>query len=102
MHKYIRDGQVAVIISSQHGAGWSTWQRRDDLLFEPAIVDYLLRKDLDHLLEYLKLKYPDLKNYVNVKSLEVEWVPEGSEFIVMEYDGVETIYLKDKINWIKA
>jgi hypothetical protein len=101
MHKYIKDGQVAVIVSALHGAGWSTWRRRNDLLFEPAIVDYLLRNNLNGLSEYLKLKYPDL-HYVNIKSLEVEWVPEGAEFIVMEYDGVETIYLKDKIEWIKA
>jgi hypothetical protein len=37
-----------------------------------------------------------------VEDLKVEWIPEGSEFIIEEYDGSESLRLKDDINWLKA
>jgi hypothetical protein len=37
-----------------------------------------------------------------VGDLKVEWIPEGSEFIIEEYDGSESLRLKDSTNWLKA
>jgi hypothetical protein len=37
-----------------------------------------------------------------VSDLTVEWVPQGSLFRVAEYDGNETIELKEADDWIMA
>ena len=37
-----------------------------------------------------------------VQDLRVFWVPEGSEFIIEEYDGSESLVLKEEYDWIKA
>jgi hypothetical protein len=39
---------------------------------------------------------------MGVDDLAVEWIPEGADFIINEYDGAETIVLKDQMKWIKA
>jgi hypothetical protein len=30
------------------------------------------------------------------------WVPTGTQFIIDEYDGAETVTVMDKVNWITA
>jgi hypothetical protein len=35
-------------------------------------------------------------------SLKVEWIPEGALFKVNEYDGSESIELKENDNWLVA
>jgi hypothetical protein len=30
------------------------------------------------------------------------WVPTGTEFIIEDYDGNETVTVKDKVNWVTA
>lgn len=103
--KLVRDGNVAVIISPGHGAGWSTWshdsEERLKVLFDPGMVDLLEHGRRDELENYVKLKYPDF--YAgSIDRLIIEWIPEGTEFIVSEYDGFETIEFKDSMKWIKA
>ena len=34
--------------------------------------------------------------------LAVAWVPPGTEFIIEDYDGAETVTLKDKVTWVTA
>jgi hypothetical protein len=34
--------------------------------------------------------------------LKVVWVPQGSQFQVTEYDGSESLRLKDDEDWITA
>ena len=39
MHKVVKNGNVAVILSDSDGAGWYTWNRDfQELLFIPTIV----------------------------------------------------------------
>jgi hypothetical protein len=108
--RYIRNGQVAVLISPGFGAGWSTWSGSgygNDVLFDPWIVDILLsdqynrKEKIDRIYAHCAIKYPDL--YMGgVSDLTVEWVPQGSLFRVAEYDGSETIELKEADDWIVA
>jgi hypothetical protein len=37
-----------------------------------------------------------------MKDLKVEWMPEGTLFKVNEYDGSESIELKENDNWLVA
>ena len=102
MNKLIRKGCVAVIYSPEYGAGWSTWNRKyPEILFDPAIVEFV-EKDQDEELEvYVTLRYPDIFAG-GIVGLKIEWIPEGSFFRVNEHDGAESIELRDRVNWIQA
>ena len=109
-NRYVKDGQVAVLISPGFGAGWSTWadsEYRNDCLFDPWIVDvilngeYSLEEKLERIAAHCAMKYPDM--YLrSLEDLTVKWVPEGSAFRVDEYDGSESIELRDDLDWIIA
>ena len=105
MKKYVRDGHVAVVISIDFGAGWSTWSRSPEeqlqKLFDPGIVDYILNKNLEHLSQYINLKYPSDSAF-DPENLGIHWLPEGTEFFVHEYDGLEKVYIKENVKWITA
>jgi hypothetical protein len=37
-----------------------------------------------------------------MEGLTIEWIPEGVQFRVNEYDGAETIEIRDEVNWLQA
>ena len=101
MRKLIKDGKVAVLVSPGHGAGWSTWALGDDeeMLFDPVIAQMVLDDaDIDEMEEVARLRYPD-QHLGGLEDLTVQWVDQGKEFIVEEYDGAESIRYKDSIIW---
>jgi hypothetical protein len=101
MNKLIKDGKVAVLYSPKYGAGWSTWNLDIELLFDPAIVKMVEKKQFDELKTFLTLKYPD--TYIGgLEDLEIEWLPVGTEFRIEEHDGAESIVLKESLEWITA
>ena len=101
MERVIRDGQVAVLYSPEYGAGWYSCHQIEELVFDPSIVAWLEAEETDKILSYVTLKYPDA--YVGgLKDLSILWLPEGTVFRVDEYDGNESIYLKEQERWITA
>ncbi len=112
MTKVIRDGLVAVIYSPGYGAGWSTWAEdaeRDLLLFEPDIVQLVLDRDagnitLDEFLAQVDMiwQLKQYESYCSPDKLCVEWLPEGTQFKIEEYDGSESILLATDIKWHEA
>lgn len=103
INKVIRNGLVAVVFSPEFGAGWWTWNRdRIDMIFDPGLVDLLERKQPeDKILAYATLKWPDAF-LGGIDELMIEWVLEGTEFKINEYDGSESIELKESDNWLTA
>lgn len=102
MNKLIRDGKVAVLYSPGFGAGWSTWnQELPELVFDPVIVDFVENKQWDELAVYATLKYPSIYDG-GMRDLEVQWIPEGTEFRIHEYDGAESIEVKEELFWLIA
>ena len=102
MNKVIRKGCVAVIYSPEYGAGWSTWNRKyPEILFDPAIVEFIEKDQSEELEVYVKLKYPGIYDG-GMRDLEIEWLPVGAEFIIKEHDGAETLEIKDDIIWYTA
>jgi hypothetical protein len=102
MNKLIRDGKVAVLYSPGYGAGWSTWnQECPELLFDPGIVSLLEEERFDELHTYLAIKYPKLYDG-GLEDLTIEWIPQGTLFRINEYDGNETIELKEDQSWLVA
>lgn len=102
MNKLIDNGRVAVLYSPGFGAGWSTWNRGVlEILFDPAIVKFIEHDQMAELNTYVTLKYPGLYTG-GMKDLAVGWVLVGTEFRIKEYDGAESIEIKEDINWIVA
>jgi hypothetical protein len=109
MNRLIRDGQVAVLYSPGYGAGWSTWCQEDDrmrlnMLFDPQIAD-LVDQNAPDWLEQAKaitqIKYPEAYTG-GLADLEIRWLPVGTQFRVLEYDGFEQVEIESEIAWITA
>ena len=102
MQKKIEDGKVAVLYSPGFGAGWYTWHNISELLYDPVVVDMVLDKTAPGTIElYCKTVYGD-HYYGGVSDLEVIWIPQGTQFIINEYDGNEILTTKDEIQWMIA
>ena len=103
--KVIRDGKVAVLYSPGFGAGWSTWNSHNaDLLFDSIIVDFVLSKPENWqqgIEAYCYIAYTGLYD-AGIIDLEVAWIPVGSQFKIDEYDGSESVVLRDETDWITA
>ena len=102
MEKVIKDGRVAVLYSPDYGAGWYTWNtEHQDMLFDPTLVMFVEGGDLDKAEAYATLKWPEA--YIGgLRDLKVEWIPEGTAFKITEYDGNESIEIRDGNQWIVA
>ena len=101
MEKLIRGNKVAVLISPGYGAGWYTWHFNEELVYDPSIVEWVERQELDKALAYIELKYPD--TYTGgLEDLVVEWVPIGAKFRIEEYDGSESLVLESEQRWMTA
>jgi hypothetical protein len=101
MNKLIRDGQVAVLVSPGYGAGWYSWHQIEELLYDPSIAEWLEAEEMDKIEHYLTLKYPG-EYFGGLEDLTVQWIDQGSEFRIAEYDGSEWIQLKAETKWLVA
>ena len=102
IEKLSKDGKVAVLYSPGFGAGWYTWNTdAPEILFDPSIVKFVEKEKWDELATYVALKYPDIYTG-GMKDLKVAWIPEGTLFRIDDYDGNESIELKENDNWIVA
>lgn len=103
MKKLIRDGKVGVIYSPEYGAGWYTWNTNTpELLFDENIIRHIEAEDIEGFNEYIKREYSIIASYYRLQDLSVQWLPIGTEFKINEYDGLESIELKNEINWFIA
>ena len=102
LHKLVQDGKVAVLYSPEFGGGWYTWNGdQPQLMFDPAIVKYVEDENWGDLEVYMELKYP--RAYLGgMLDLKVQWITEGTEFKIVEYDGFESIEFKHSDQWIIA
>ena len=101
MEKVIKDGKVAVLVSHGYGGGFYTWGAPVEAIFDPILVDLIEHQNTLKAIKYVKKTYPDAYEG-GVGQLDIEWIPEGSKFIINEYDGSESLQLMDDTNWITA
>ena len=100
LNKVVRDGKVAIIISPEFGAGWSTWNDVEGIETDPGLVELIERSaEPDEIETYCKDMWGTKPYYGAVVDLTIEWIPEGSEYIISEYDGAESIMLKENFKW---
>lgn len=101
MEKYVKDGMVAVLISPGYGAGWSTGAYEEDerkkALFHPKFVQAALDgvKDVDEIAE--EVMGSEHFYTGGWKNIQVVWLPEGTAFLVKEYDGYESMQNMDAV-----
>jgi len=102
--KKVYEGEFTkVLISPGFGAGWSTWNYGiPELLFDPVIVSMVEDGTSFETIEaYCIAKYPS-GYFGGIADLEVRLIKTGTEFIVHEYDGSESIQVKDEFKWVQA
>jgi hypothetical protein len=110
---YREDGCVGVLYSPGYGAGWSTWNwAYPDMVFDASIV-YMVEEMnkcetpeqaeawVQNIMSYCYKKYEG-GYFGGADDLQVMWLPEGTHFKINEYDGSESIELKEKDDWIIA
>ena len=100
MEKVIRDGKVAVLVSPGFGAGWSSWNYRcPELLFDPEVVKMVEDgTGAETIVMYCEAKYPE-GYFGGADDLEVRWLPVGTCFRIHEYDGSESLEIKEDMHW---
>jgi hypothetical protein len=47
------------------------------------------------------MRYPDVYTG-GMQDLIIEWLPEGTLFRIHEYDGSESIEVKEEMDWVTA
>lgn len=103
--KVVEDGMVAVLVSPNPGAGWSTWsfgETRTKMAFDPDIVEWVRSDKVGDRIN-LEEKYGE--SYIcqlGAEDLEVVWLPIGTKFIINEHKGFESIELLDPLNFLEA
>ena len=104
MEKFKQGNMVAVLVSRGFGAGWSTWNHeyKEQMMYDPEIVQLFLDDAGDDaIVKVAEAKWPNA--YLGgVDGLSIEWMSEGTEFIIEEYDGSESVAYKEHTPWMKA
>ena len=102
--KKVYEGEFTkVLISRGFGAGWSTWNYDwPEIAFDPEIIELVEKEaSMDVIDKLASIKYPNA--YLGgIVDLEVVLVKTGTEFIIHEYDGSESIQTKDDFIWLQA
>lgn len=102
--KVVRGGMVAVLVSPNHGAGWSTWARGENVekcLYDPETVAWVEAGMPDPRPDF-ESKFGDEFFDGGAEDLVVHWVPIGKRFRIEEYDGAESLCLESDYDWYTA
>lgn len=87
---YNDKGEVGVLISVGHGAGWSTWSNDIDP-FDPYMIEAVV-KSPDKVLAVAEKRYPEAYHGgLERNQMEVVWLTKGTKFYIDEYDGAESL-----------
>ena len=103
MEKVIRNGQVAVLYSPGFGAGWYSWNSEKELLFHPKLVEMVENNKQKEITEEFCKDLLNTDDYICVlgaEGLQIEWLDEGTAFIINEYDGSESIETLENLTLI--
>lgn len=104
MEKFIKDGKIAVLYSPGFGAGWSTWnyETGEKCVFSPEIVQKVINGE-DITEEFCEQLFGvDYVCTLGCEKLKIKWLDPGTQFVIEEYDGSESIILLDVIQHYTA
>jgi len=93
--------EVGIIYSPGFGAGWSTWGVAD-MALDQELAKAIESGDESDIIMVVNKDWPN-KYLGGLDNCVVEWVEEGTEFYIDEYDGNESIVFKEDGDiWMKA
>ena len=112
---YNSNGEVAVLVSPNYGAGWYSWNtEKPECLFTPAIVRAVLSGELERLSRergngldtmgdrFCKTIMGEDFCVLGCRDLQVRWLEPGTAFRIDEYDGFESIEEIGSIDYVVA
>jgi hypothetical protein len=103
LDKVIKDGNVAILITTEYGVGWSSWNNIEGIETDPGLVALVERTaEPEEIETYCKDKWGTSNYYGGACNLSIVWVPEGTEYVITEYDGWEEIQFKESFEWRTA
>jgi hypothetical protein len=106
VEKVIRDGNVAVLYSPGFGAGWFSWNHREELMYHPKLVEMVeAGREREITSEWLAKELGDEYEEVycgGARELEIRWLPAGTKFRIYEYDGAESVVTLDEEEYFTA
>lgn len=103
MKKKLKGGKIAVLYSSDWGAGWYSWHGIRPLLFDPTVVEMVENNEpTEKIKQYCRDTYGTNNCYDGADSLDVAYVDTDERFYIKEYDGLESVVLESNFNWISA
>ena len=90
--------QIGIIYSPGYGAGWSTWGDSAQAL-DQELASAIQDNEFYEVIEQIaKRNWPNA--YLGgLSDCIVEWVDAGTQFIVDEYDGSESITFQEGHQW---
>jgi len=99
---------LAVIISKNHGEGFSTYH--DDKIATDGRIalkilnnpDFFINNDKDIIKDFFNVLGYDINYYDGLKDLVIEWVPPNTLYRIEEYKGYESIILFDESAWFNS
>jgi hypothetical protein len=100
MKKVIVDGNVKVLYSPGYGAGFLTWGAPVEAIFDPKLIQLVEDNNFSEAISYVEKTYGAYTG--GLEDLRVALIPEGTKFIIDEYDGYESIRLLEHINYLTA
>ena len=102
MEKVIRNGQVAILYSPGFGAGWYSWNSEKELLFHPKLVEMVENNRQSEITTQWIQENLGINNVYcgGADDLQIEWLDEGTAFIINEYDGSESIETLENLTLI--
>jgi len=96
MKMFKKNGKIGVIISPGFGSGFSTTNDRM-MAIDFDLVEAFLKGDMTRFKYIADEKFGNWYDSGDMR-FRVEWVPEGSRFMIQEYDGHESIIILDDTN----
>lgn len=102
MRKQLIGGKIAVVYHPGYGAGWYTWHGIKEALFDPDLIDFIREEKFEEGQKYIEETYNLDGNVYKIKELDIYKVMPGSKFLLLEYDGSETLISSDNIQFIEA
>ena len=96
VERYTSGDKVAVLYSPGYGGGWSSWaddKYQEFTLFDKRLVEKAIEGvDEVEVKKFIESILPDSYIYCGGwKDITVAWVVKGTEVIIDEYDGSESI-----------
>ena len=101
--KVIKNEKVAVAISPGFGAGWTTWNGNKISPFNPKIIEMIEKGKQSEITEEWCKENLGIKGHIcclGTGDLIIEWLPVGTKFSINEYDGSESIYRDDELEFV--